>query len=228
MLQPILVREIGDGEIRADRRRAAVAGGPARRAADHARPRPDRLRRPQPGAGAGGEPPPRGPQPAGGGRRLPAAGGRVRLHPRAGGRTGGQEPYGGHQHPPASPAARRGAAARWPTAPSRAGHARALLGTPDRSFQEDLAKRIVAEGLTVRAVEEAVRRHASGDDAPRRRRRADGNGSRAAAGDAGTAPRPRRCAAVCPPRACSSSRICSPPTSTPGSRWRWAPSEAGS
>jgi len=38
-----------------------------------------------------------------------------------------------------------------------AGHARALLGTPDRAFQESLAKRIVAEGLSVRAVEEAVR-----------------------------------------------------------------------
>src|SRR5579862_9650454 len=43
-----------------------------------------------------------------------------------------------------------------------AGHARALLGTPDRSFQEELAKRIVAEGLTVRAVEEGVRHHGSG------------------------------------------------------------------
>jgi len=38
-----------------------------------------------------------------------------------------------------------------------AGHARALLGTPDRSFQELLARRIVAEQLSVRAVEEAVR-----------------------------------------------------------------------
>jgi ParB family chromosome partitioning protein len=37
------------------------------------------------------------------------------------------------------------------------GHARALLGTPDRGYQEALAKSIVAEGLTVRAVEEAVR-----------------------------------------------------------------------
>src|SRR5271169_3253713 len=45
-----------------------------------------------------------------------------------------------------------------------AGHARALLGTPDRSFQEDLAKRIVAEGLTVRAVEEGVRQHGSGTE----------------------------------------------------------------
>ncbi|MEY2475538.1 MAG: ParB family transcriptional regulator, chromosome partitioning protein [Actinomycetota bacterium] len=38
-----------------------------------------------------------------------------------------------------------------------AGHARALLGTPDRSFQEALARRAVSEGLSVRAVEEAVR-----------------------------------------------------------------------
>ncbi|MGI8685351.1 MAG: ParB/RepB/Spo0J family partition protein [Acidimicrobiales bacterium] len=37
------------------------------------------------------------------------------------------------------------------------GHARALLGTPDRSFQEALAKRTVGQGLSVRAVEEAVR-----------------------------------------------------------------------
>lgn len=38
-----------------------------------------------------------------------------------------------------------------------AGHARALLGTPDRNFQESLARRAVAEQLSVRAVEEAVR-----------------------------------------------------------------------
>lgn len=38
-----------------------------------------------------------------------------------------------------------------------AGHARALLGTPDRSLQEDLARRAADEGWTVRAVEEAVR-----------------------------------------------------------------------
>lgn len=37
------------------------------------------------------------------------------------------------------------------------GHARALLGTPDRAFQENLAKRTVHDGLSVRAVEEAVR-----------------------------------------------------------------------
>jgi len=38
-----------------------------------------------------------------------------------------------------------------------AGHARALLGTPDRAYQEALARRVAAEGLSVRAVEEAVR-----------------------------------------------------------------------
>ena len=38
-----------------------------------------------------------------------------------------------------------------------AGHARALLGTPDRTLQEALVSRIVAEGWTVRQVEEAVR-----------------------------------------------------------------------
>jgi ParB family chromosome partitioning protein len=38
-----------------------------------------------------------------------------------------------------------------------AGHARALLGTPDRAYQEQLARRAVADGLSVRDVEEAVR-----------------------------------------------------------------------
>lgn len=38
-----------------------------------------------------------------------------------------------------------------------AGHARALLGTPDRALQEELARRAAEEGWTVRAVEEAVK-----------------------------------------------------------------------
>lgn len=38
-----------------------------------------------------------------------------------------------------------------------AGHARALLGTPDRAFQEALARRTVAESLNVRQVEQSVR-----------------------------------------------------------------------
>jgi ParB family chromosome partitioning protein len=39
------------------------------------------------------------------------------------------------------------------------GHAKAILGTPDRAFQDALAKRIVADGLSVREAEDAVRRH---------------------------------------------------------------------
>ena len=38
-----------------------------------------------------------------------------------------------------------------------AGHAKAILGTPDRAFQEALARRVASEGLTVRETEEAVR-----------------------------------------------------------------------
>jgi ParB family chromosome partitioning protein len=65
-----------------------------------------------------------------------------------------------------------------------AGHARALLGTPDRAFQEQLARRASTEGWSVRAVEEAVRDRASGfsplaDD-----------GSEAADGSAPLAPAP--------------------------------------
>jgi len=40
-----------------------------------------------------------------------------------------------------------------------AGHARALLGSPDRLFQETLARRVAAEDLSVRQVEEEVRLH---------------------------------------------------------------------
>ncbi len=45
------------------------------------------------------------------------------------------------------------------------GHARALLGTPDRGYQEVLAKAVVAEDLTVRAVEDLVRDHGDGGGA---------------------------------------------------------------
>lgn len=38
-----------------------------------------------------------------------------------------------------------------------AGHAKALLGTPDRAFQEALARRVATDGLSVRDTEEAVR-----------------------------------------------------------------------
>lgn len=45
-----------------------------------------------------------------------------------------------------------------------AGHAKALLGTPDRAFQEQLARRAAQEAWPVRAVEEAVRERNSGFD----------------------------------------------------------------
>ncbi|MDQ1739131.1 MAG: ParB family transcriptional regulator, chromosome partitioning protein [Pseudonocardiales bacterium] len=49
-----------------------------------------------------------------------------------------------------------------------AGHARALLGLEDRDQQDDLASRIVAEGLSVRATEELVTLAASGSAAKAR------------------------------------------------------------
>jgi ParB family chromosome partitioning protein len=45
-----------------------------------------------------------------------------------------------------------------------AGHARALLATPDRARQEELARNAVAEGWSVRQVELAVRAEAALDD----------------------------------------------------------------
>jgi ParB family transcriptional regulator, chromosome partitioning protein len=50
-----------------------------------------------------------------------------------------------------------------------AGHARALLGVADLQAQEQLAHRIVAEGLSVRAVEEIVALGAQAAKAPRPR-----------------------------------------------------------
>jgi ParB family transcriptional regulator, chromosome partitioning protein len=47
-----------------------------------------------------------------------------------------------------------------------AGHARALLGTTDRTLQEQLADKVVSEGWSVRAVEDAVRRGALREQAP--------------------------------------------------------------
>ena len=63
-----------------------------------------------------------------------------------------------------------------------AGHARALLTTPDRSYQEILAQRIVTDGMSVRAVEEAARQH-NADQA---------SGARAGAPPAGAGSEARR------------------------------------
>ncbi len=48
-----------------------------------------------------------------------------------------------------------------------AGHARALLGTPDRGYQERLARRAVTEQWTVRQTEDAVRLGVPVDDGER-------------------------------------------------------------
>jgi ParB family transcriptional regulator, chromosome partitioning protein len=71
------------------------------------------------------------------------------------------------------------------------GHARALLGTPDRGYQEVLARQVVADGLTVRAIEELVRRHndeANGLVGDRDAR--DGGPSAASNGDSHVGPAP--------------------------------------
>lgn len=53
-----------------------------------------------------------------------------------------------------------------------AGHARALLGLEDKELQDELASRIVAEGLSVRATEELVALHLSGHAERKSSRRA--------------------------------------------------------
>ena len=67
-----------------------------------------------------------------------------------------------------------------------AGHAKALLGTPDRAFQEQLARRAAAEHWSVRMLEEAVRDRGAteptdGDD----EQAGQGSGGTAAAGPTG-------------------------------------------
>lgn len=63
------------------------------------------------------------------------------------------------------------------------GHARALLGSPDRAFQERLAKKIVADDLSVRTTEDAVREHQG---------QGNGAGPTDAAGDPGRPAAPGR------------------------------------
>ena len=139
VLQPVLVRPVGR-RLRADRGRAALAGGPPGRACRRSRRWSGRPTTRRARAGAGREPPPRRPQPARGGRRLPAAHRGLRPHPRARSRPGSAAAGPSvDQHAAAAPAPARdpahGAArrsSRWAT-PAR------CSGTPDRAFQEQLA-----------------------------------------------------------------------------------------
>ena len=137
VLQPVLVRRIGgeaadEFELIAGERRWRAA----RRAGLQTIPVLVQTvrRHPQPRAGAGREPPSPGPQRAGGGRRLPAADRGVRLHPRPGGHPGREEP---DRRSPTSCdccSSRRGCSGCWPRGQISPGHARALLGTPDRAL----------------------------------------------------------------------------------------------
>jgi ParB family transcriptional regulator, chromosome partitioning protein len=74
-----------------------------------------------------------------------------------------------------------------------AGHARALLGTPDRAFQEQLARRASQEGWSVRAVEDAVRQRQGDDGAAPDKTPASGGS------DAPSDTRPRAATALRPP-----------------------------
>jgi ParB family transcriptional regulator, chromosome partitioning protein len=59
-----------------------------------------------------------------------------------------------------------------------AGHAKALLGTPDRAFQEALARRVATDGLSVRETEEAVRQRNGLTGSPSPSAGAAGGGSK--------------------------------------------------
>ena len=102
-----------------------------------------------------------------------------------------------------------------------AGHAKALLGTPDRALQERLANAGGRRGM--------VGAHDGGRRARRGRAPADaGTGDHRLAVASAWRRRAHRARPGCGRRGCSSSRNCSPPTSTPGSGCRWAPSAARS
>ena len=201
--------------VRADRGRAPLAGGPAGRSPDHPRAGARDRRRRRARAGAGREPPPRRPQPARGGRRLPAAHRGLRPHPRRGRGPGRPEPRDGDQHP-APHAAPAGD-------PEVGAGGQALDGPRPRAAR-------VTRSLVPGAAREADRRRGplgaggrrGGARAPGRER------ERARAGhgadDATRAPT----GAGCVRRACSSSRSCSATTSRPGSRSRWAAAGARS
>ncbi|MFI1826529.1 ParB/RepB/Spo0J family partition protein [Streptomyces sp. NPDC020412] len=59
-----------------------------------------------------------------------------------------------------------------------AGHARALLGVEDPQTQEELARRIVAEGLSVRSVEEIVKLYESEDKGSAKQKKGPRAGAR--------------------------------------------------
>ena len=180
VLQPVLVRPVDDGYqlIAGERRwRAAQRAGPDDGAGRRAHLRRRQRRR----AGAGREPPPPGPHAARGGGRLPAADRGLRADPR-----GGRPRVGKSRSAITNTLRLLGLppAVQHLLADGKlsAGHARALLGTPDRALQEQLARQAVDRGVVGadRRGGGAPRRRAAGADAARRRpaeRRSTGPGS---------------------------------------------------
>ena len=118
--------------------------------------RPRHHRRRDAARRAAGEHPPGPAQPARGGGGLPAAARGVRRHPRGAGRPDRPQPLAGHQHDPAAEAAGEGADAGSPPACSPPGTPGRCSACDDAEAQDALATRIVAEGMSVRATEEAV------------------------------------------------------------------------
>ena len=117
LLQPVVVREIGPGPLRAGHGRAA-AGAP-RRPAGHRHDPGDRARhqrRRHAARRAAGEPAPPAAQPARGGGRLPAAAAGVRSDARGAGRPDRPVASADLQHHPPAAAARRPCSAGSPPA----------------------------------------------------------------------------------------------------------------
>ena len=156
------------GALRAHHGRAAVAGlprgGQGHRPGHH----PDDGGGRPPARRAAREPPPQPAERARGGRGLPAAARRLRLHP--GGARPADRPVATADQQHAAPAqapARSSPAVSRPACSAQA-TPRALLALPDAAAMERLAQRIVAEGLSVRTVEEIVTL-GDGDTPPARR-----------------------------------------------------------
>ena len=196
VLQPVLVRPEGRGDIRAGGRRAALAGGAASPACESI-PAIVRQRDDARGARARAdrEHGARGPQPDRGGARVRGAGRGARADARGGGPPRRPQPRGGQQPgAPARPARRgdRAAAARGAQRGPRTG---AAAGRRSRRAAEPGARGSASEGWSVRVTEdrarEQQRRRGAADAALGRRRRARPP-SRPGAGGAARSPRRSR------------------------------------
>ncbi len=109
-LQPIVVRAPRRREVRTRHGRATLARRPGGRPGDDSGDRAGHPRRRHAAGRSAGEHPPRQPQSAGRGRRLPAAAGGVRCHARGAGPANRPQPPADLQHHPTAEPAAAGAA----------------------------------------------------------------------------------------------------------------------